>query len=325
MARYGDQGAGLSRRDFLRGAGGVAVGAGVGPLRAAGAARGDGPAGKALRFVHLSDIHLMKERRAPAGLAACLDSLAKLDPKPAFIVTGGDQCDNLRSLDLRGAEERLDLFVKVWRDHTDLPTYHCLGNHDPAGWGNQDFPRDHPQFGMKLMMDRLGMKDRFYSFSRGGWHFVVLDNIHLTEPGKFVGEFAGEQLDFLRGDLREHQKEPTIVICHVPPISAEELLGGKIKAGKDGWDVPYTRVCKNPADLVGVLAAGNVRFVLSGHIHHVERIETHGQTFICGGAVAGDWWKGPLRGCPAGFGIIDCKPDGTFAYQYQDFGWKAGG
>ena len=111
----------------------------------------------------------------------------------------------------------------------------------------------------------------------------------------------------------------------MPLISAEEFLGGKIKAAEGGWEIPYGRVCKNPAALVKVLQEGNVKLVRSGHIHHVERIETHGQSFICGGAVAGDWWKGSLPGCPEGFGVIDCHADGTFHYQYQDFGGQAGG
>jgi predicted MPP superfamily phosphohydrolase len=307
----------------LRGVGGVAVAAGATSYLTSEALFGQGATpSNGLRFVHLTDIHLMMRRKSDAGLTACLDYIAKLDPQPHFIMAGGDQCDNLRAEDIAGGKARLELFSRIWKSHTDLPTYYCLGNHDPVGWSNRNVSRDDPQYGKQLMMDVLGMKQRFYAFGMKGWRFIVLDNVEQTESG-FKGEFVQEQLEFVRNELREHAGEPTIVICHIPPISAEEFLGGKIQAGENAWTVGYSRVTANPAELVAALAGGSVKCVLSGHIHHVEHIETHGQTFICGGAVSGNWWQGPLRGCPEGFGIVDCLPGGKFQYKYQDFGWKA--
>jgi len=313
----------FSRRGFLRGVGGVTVAAGLASFLTPDSllAQEAAPAG-GLRFVHLTDIHLMPRRNSDAGLAACLDYVAKLNPQPQFIVAGGDQCDNLRAEDIASGKARLERFRSIWNDHTNLPTYYCLGNHDPVGWTNRDVPRDDPQYGKQLMMDVLGMDRRFYAFGNGGWRFIVLDDVQKTDSG-FKGEFVEEQLDFLRSELRQHPDEPTIIICHIPPISAEEYLGGKIRAGDTGWTVGYSRVTANPADLVAAMEGSSVKCVLSGHIHHVEHIETHGQTFICGGAVSGNWWQGSLRGCPEGFGIVDCLPDGTFRYKYQDFGWKA--
>ncbi|MEX2317464.1 MAG: metallophosphoesterase [Pirellulales bacterium] len=324
MSQSNREGSGqFSRRGFLRGVGGVTVAAGMTSYLTSQAIFGQGAAPSAgLRFVHLTDIHLMMRRKSDAGLAACLDYIAKLNPKPQFIMAGGDQCDNLRAEDIAGGKARLDLFSRIWKAHTDLPTYYCLGNHDPVGWSNRNVSRDDPQYGKQLMMDVLGMKRRFYGFGMGGWRFIVLDNVEPTASG-FKGEFVQEQLEFVRNELREHTGEPTIVICHIPPISAEEFLGGKIQAGDNGWTVGYSRVTSNPADLVAALEGSNVKCVLSGHIHHVEHIETHGQTFICGGAVSGNWWQGPLRGCPEGFGVVDCLSDGTFRYKYQDFGWKS--
>jgi hypothetical protein len=311
----------FSRRGFLRGAGGIAVAAGGVSLLSADSLLGQEAAAGGLRFVHMTDIHLMMQRNSAAGLAACLEAVGKLNPKPDFIVTGGDQCDNLRAVDIAAGTARIELFKQIWKDHTNLPTYHCLGNHDPVGWTNRNVSRDDPQYGKQLMMDMLGMERRYYAFGRGGWRLIVLDNVEPTQSG-FRGEFVKEQLDFVRNELRDHASAPTIVICHIPPISAEEFLGGKIQAGENGWTVGYSRVTANPAELVTALEGSSVKFVLSGHIHHVEHIETHGQTFLCGGAVSGDWWQGPLRGCPEGFGVVDCMRDGTYRYKYQDFGWK---
>ena len=45
---------------------------------------------KPIRIAHLTDMHVQPERRAGEGYAAALQSLAKLDPPPDFLVTGGD-------------------------------------------------------------------------------------------------------------------------------------------------------------------------------------------------------------------------------------------
>ena len=77
-------------------AGGMALGAGL-QLAAAGDAR------RALRVAHLTDMHVQPELRAGEGYAAALDSLERLDPPPAFIMTGGDASDGrLVALDLGG-------------------------------------------------------------------------------------------------------------------------------------------------------------------------------------------------------------------------------
>ncbi len=70
------------------------------------------------------------------------------------------------------------------------------------------------------------------------------------------------------------------------------------------------------------MRVGNVRAVISGHIHDFDRIEVAGHTFICSGSVSGQQWSGPLRGTQEGFEIIDCQPNGTFNYQYYDYGWE---
>jgi hypothetical protein len=75
--------------------------------------------------------------------------------------------------------------------------------------------------------------------------------------------------------------------------------------------------------LVETAKAGNVRAFISGHLHLVERLELLGQTFICSGSASGHPWNGPRLGTPEGFGVFDCRADGTFDFHYQSHGWKA--
>ncbi|MCA9285344.1 MAG: hypothetical protein KDA22_09030 [Phycisphaerales bacterium] len=68
--------------------------------------------------------------------------------------------------------------------------------------------------------------------------------------------------------------------------------------------------------------------ILRGHMHRIDRVEVDGVTYICDGAVSGNWWKGgpgQRDGSWAreGYGIVDLNLDGTFAHEYVEFGWKA--
>src|SRR5688500_701824 len=44
---------------------------------------------RGLRIAHLTDMHVQPELRGGEGFAAALESLKRLDPPPAFVVTGG--------------------------------------------------------------------------------------------------------------------------------------------------------------------------------------------------------------------------------------------
>ena len=71
-----------------------------------------------------------------------------------------------------------------------------------------------------------------------------------------------------------------------------------------------------------LLAPHNIRLVLSGHGHVLERIQFEKTTYIQGGAVCGAWWKGSFFGNPEGYGVVTCRQDGTFDFDYRDYGWK---
>ena len=63
----------------------------------------------------------------------------------------------------------------------------------------------------------------------------------------------------------------------------------------------------NASDLHNVLSEtkANVKLVLAGHLHHLEEIRIDGISYINGGAICGNWWKGAQKGCPEGFMVLD--------------------
>lgn len=321
-----------TRRGFVKGMGVAAVGAGAASLTAAAPAcatalpNRDAPR-QGLRFAFLSDLHLRREYDAARGIAACLRAVEALDPRPDFIMTGGDLCHDLRGEDLDDARRLADQFVRIWSENTSIPTYHMLGNHDPAGWGDGDVPEDHPDFAFGLMQRVLDLEERYYSFDEGDWHFVVLDNNYLTEPGSHIGWVDDEQLAWLRQDLERNSNRPTIVGMHVPPITAIEFLSDRRERDTDEneWRIGFDRKSGNPQDLIDVLDEGDVRAVLSGHIHVVERIDLMDHSFLCLGSVSGQQWMGPRldMGTAEGFGVLDLSADGSFEWSYETFGWQA--
>jgi 3',5'-cyclic-AMP phosphodiesterase len=62
--------------------------------------------------------------------------------------------------------------------------------------------------------------------------------------------------------------------------------------------------------------------VLQGHLHVNELLRWKGTTFITGGAICGQWWRGPRLGTPEGFGVLTLHPD-RVEWEYLTYGWDA--
>lgn len=314
-----------TRRAFVQTAGAAALGTAMALLPARSDAEpATKPAG--FRFVFFPDPHLRDEFRSGEGLAAALQAVERLEPRPAFIWTGGDLCHDLRSLGVEAARARAERFVDIWTRNSKTPAYHMLGNHDAAGWGKGAIPAAHPDFAFGLLQRLLGLERAYYSFDHGGWHFVVVDNVHRTVPGKHIGLVDQPQLTWLRSDLRAHRQSPTMVAMHVPPLTAAEFLTSR--PGRDDqaneWRIGFDRMSRNPDQLLEAFAEGDVRCVLSGHLHLVEQLELRGHRFLCLGSVSAQQWMGPRegKGAQEGFAVLDLEPDGRFSWTYQEFGWQ---
>ena len=315
-----------SRRHFLRqliGAGALAVG-GFDSLTAQMVA--PSPA-QSFRFAFLTDLHLLQggALRSVEGITACLAAVEKLNPRPEFILCGGDLVHSSRDLTLPGAESALDFFLKIWKDHTDLPTHWVFGNHDLAGTSNPYAPPGDRDYGKGLFQYRLQLPRLFYSFNCKGWHFVVLDDIALETGGHdYFGELFANELAFLQADLDAHRNTPTIVTTHIPiasnlPLSLLMAHGATtVNQGQ-----PKNLVCTNGGAVIKDIPGHNIRAILCGHLHFQEELDRHGVRLINCGAVCGNYWRGPNYGCQEGFGVVDLGANGSVAFDYRDYGWKA--
>ncbi len=316
---------GYSRRQFLRQVLGVSALtlAGV-PLFAQDLASPASGAG-AFRFAFVTDLHLLQggALRSVDGIIACLAAVEKLDPRPDFILVGGDLVHSTRDLTLPGAESAFDFFLQIWNDHTSLPAHWTFGNHDLAGTSNPFASPADEDYGKGLFKNRLHMPRLFYSFDCKGWHFVVLDDIAILPQGYF-GQLLQDELAFLRDDLDVHKTVPTIVCSHIPIASnlPLELLLAKGATGGIQRD-HQNLVCTNGDAMLQDVPGHNIRAVLSGHLHFYEKLYRNGIPIINSGAVCGNYWKGPNQGCAEGFGVVDLGADGSVKFDYRGFCWKA--
>jgi len=46
-----------------------------------------------------------------------------------------------------------------------------------------------------------------------------------------------------------------------------------------------------------------------------DRIEYNGVTYLCNGAVSGNWWRGAYQECEPGYALLDLYDDGTFEHR----------
>jgi 3',5'-cyclic AMP phosphodiesterase CpdA len=244
---------------------------------------------------------------------------AAASTKADFLITGGDLIMDALEVGIDRARLEWTLFDEGLKTFA-LPAYHTIGNHDVVGWSSKAVvDPGHQDYGKKLFADRYGEGKTYRSFDHGGWHFVLLDSIgRNTTTGDYEGRIDDDQLAWLEADLAKAGKEtPAVLVSHIPFYSVWHQVVKGPSFALDG-----KALVANVFEFRKLLESHNVKLVLSGHGHVLEKIELGKTNYIQGGAVSGMWWKGPVHGNPEGFGVIECRPDGSFDFAYESFDWK---
>jgi Icc protein len=317
---------GATRREFLRSslitAAGLAAGVSASTISSELTSSSE-----TMRLVFATDIHLMQDDalRSEEGLTAAMEGIKELRPRADLIVCGGDLTDPCPKLDYPAADKLLDRFFGIWTGRHSIETHYVFGNHDLVGTKNPFVSRHDSRFGKGLFEKRLGLPRLYYSFEKLGWRFIILDDVWPTPDGNYYAEYKADQLDFVQSELKAYKEKPTVIAGHVPTASVFATLAGFAKFLGSNFRMPSSLTSRNGNSLVNMIrnSKANVKLVLAGHLHHQERIDIDGVCYLNGGAVCGNWWKGPVMGCSEGFNVIDLHPDGSFAIAYKTFGWRA--
>lgn len=239
------------------------------------AGAGNAPESKPMRFVVYGDTR--DGHDVHRKLVALI-----LKQKPAFVLQTGDLVHN-------GADNGLwtiyDEITGAMRK--ELPVYPARGNHDLGGPGYEQRVTAPFSSGNKL----------YYSFDKGGCHFVSIDSFSPCKPGS-------KQYTWLEGDLKRAQNRDghIFVFSHVPAYSI----------GSHGSDLTVRSVLCPLFQKYGVTA------VFNGHDHNYYRTTRDGILYIVAGgggaplypcdpnkgAIPGDKWESTNN-------IVICDVDGT--------------
>lgn len=311
-----------SRRDILR-LGSAGLAAGVVGTPALSAAR---KPKKVARIAHLTDIHVQPELNAGEGMAKCLQHASSKNGKVDLVLFGGDMVMDTYGQTRSRTKTQWDLFKSVLKENCTIPVEQCIGNHDIWGWDKKasGTTGSEPDFGKKMALEMFEIPNRYRSFDRFGWHFVVLDSVQPNGEKDYLGRLDDEQFEWLQGDLAAVPKQtPILVISHIPILTATNFLDTKTEIEPGDFTISKSDMLMDCRRIVSLFAKyPNVKIALSGHIHMRDRVDFNGVSYLCDGAVCGSWWWGNHFETEPGYAVLDLFDDGTFQQQYFAWGWK---
>jgi 3',5'-cyclic-AMP phosphodiesterase len=307
----------LDRRTFLKSAALTATAAALSP-KTAWPANTSAPAH--FDFVFFTDTHIQPELDAGKGCDMCFRKIASLNPD--FAIMGGDHVFDANAVDRIRSNTVFDLY-KTTEQSLRMPLHHTIGNHDVFGIlpASGVAPTD-PSYAKKMYEDRMGKT--YYSFDHKGWHFIVLDSIQPTDDRMWQALIDPQQLAWLKDDLaRTGAERPLIVTVHAPLVSAFASYDPKSQPAHAAQPTKYnTLTVDNAPEVLAAFEGHNIVAVLQGHLHINEIVTLKGTQYITGGAVCGNWWRGPRMGYPEGFTVVSAR-NGSITTRYESYGFKA--
>ena len=271
---------------------------------------------KSIRFAHLSDIHLKPGLIPETGMAKAFQHAQQLKYKADFIINGGDAIMDALDADKQKTKEQFDLFNTLLKKENSLPIYHCIGNHDVWGWFiKQDRPEQDKLYGKQWVVENFNMSRRFYSFTKGKWHFIVLDSTQLNPAGGYIGKLDLEQLDWLQQELKQVPADHFVCfVSHIPILSI--CAGLFFDKTEPNGDLKIQRNLMHSDFLVLkklFVQYPNIKVCISGHIHLQDEVDYLGIKYYCNGAVSGNWWKGAFQEFAPAYAVIELFDDGSSA------------
>jgi len=207
-----------------------------------------------MKFIHISDIHLVPEGSVLNGgipsdrFEACLQDIERHHKDAEFCVISGDLTEFAEPEAYAYLARRLARFP--------LPVFLMIGNHDTRETFLRAFP-GHP-------VDEAGFIQYRHQTEAGVFLFLdtTRDGIDVHE-----GQLCALRLNWLRAQLEAAGDKPVYVFMHHPPFD----LG-----------IPYVDEIKLvEADAFAEVAgrALNLRHVFYGHVHRMTYVNWHGIPF----------------------------------------------
>jgi hypothetical protein len=230
----------------------------------------------------------------PVGdFAASLEELRSLGP--SFVISTGDLVLESNEADAESIDRWMRFYLERTRA-TGLRFYETIGNNEIAGTRNPDFGLGSPGYGKALFREHFG--PTYYSFDRGGLHFIALDTHELVDPEDEDWSFTSlgdEVRAWLEADLAQHAGRPTVVLNHEP-------LGGDPE-----WSRTVRAAALVDAEVREQLETAGVGWILTGHLHVNGLLETPTTQHIATGALSGMRWSFPPEAVERGYRLVQVR------------------
>lgn len=255
-----------------------------------------------MRVGLITDLHYAD--KAPAGTRHYRETLTKLEEaarqfkqeKPTFLVELGDLIDAADSVDV---EQKYLKTINREFSAIGKNRHYVLGNHCVDTLKKEEF------------LGGVEQEKSYYSFDRGGFHFVVLDSCFRSD-GKPYGRknfkwtdanIPAAEIEWLEADLKATDKN-VVVFAH------------------QRLDVSNNHGVKNNVDVRKVLeASGKILAVFQGHSHQNDLKEIgdiHYCTLVA--MVEGSGIESN------GYSLMDIEPNGTIRLtgfrKQKDYKWE---
>jgi len=227
-----------------------------------------------LTFIHASDTHI-----SPASLPRTQRLRALVDSiGPGLLLITGDLVRDALRVSEAEATGYYELFAKE-RNAFRTPVFTVPGNHENFGIerDTSHVPATHPLYGRAMYHHYFGPD--YYSFTRGGVHFVGLNTVDIDDQ-QYYGHVDSLQLAWLERDLAMVPASmPIVTFDHIPFFTTIEGLNGY----NDRPPAPslitvkgktvYRHSVSNAGDVLAILRTHRHVLALGGHMHATERIE----------------------------------------------------
>ena len=216
-----------------------------------------------LSFVHMTDLHVnapgiideMLFNDTRMTLRRTLAEVARLNPRPSFIVASGD-------LTNRGDPESYRALRDIIAEaKLDIPVLFALGNHDKREGFATAMPELYPDAAKPFDHDRV----------IDGLHVIVLDS---SVPGEIGGSWEPGQIEWLTARLADQPELPKLLVMHHAPM----IDTRNIEMEWESLSLAGTEALREVIDASGAEVVG----ILSGHVHLDRVANWHGVPVIIG-------------------------------------------
>ncbi len=208
-----------------------------------------------------SDVHLPTMHDSEKRITSFIDSMNIA--KPDFIIELGD---------FGIPKQEYEAYFEIWNSF-EGSKYHVIGNHEMDGGTS-----------LEKAVAYRNMKNSYYSFTKNGFKFIVLDgNDKKEENQKGYRSFIGKkQLTWLKNEL-EMSKDPVIIFSH-------QGIGSDPENPKERYSIENSiAVRKIFEDHNKENKTSHIICCFNGHTHHDFAEEISGIWYITINSMSYKW------------------------------------